>query len=373
MNSNKLPISKLAVARVLVGGLLVAGLATPRSHAEPATTNAPATKPAAAGADQPSAREDAAKAIDEALLQRLYRFDIAASGVDRPNYLRRLTYDLAGRPPTKEEVRVFLADGSAESAGARDQYIKWLIAAGPTTGPTATQPADALVNWINVNKQPWIANDYLMAVRAATNEAKVKASYMGVGVDVPNETVRAQLKLPEGSGLVVNYVDADGPAKDLIRQHDVLQKLDDQLLINGAQLVTLVRMHKPGDTIQMTVIREAKPVTVPLKLAEKEVAPLSTYLSEQRGGGDPLVSATAAAPPPTLMKVLALRTVEARKAAQTINRVMPNDPANGGLNVVSDDRTNSLVVSGPAEAVKAVDDLVQKLDTPAAKDEAQKK
>ena len=72
-----------------------------------------------------------------------------------------------------------------------------------------------------------------MAVRAATNEAKVKASYMGVGVDVPNDTVRAQLKLPEGSGLVVNYVDADGPAKDLIRQHDVLQKLDDQLLING--------------------------------------------------------------------------------------------------------------------------------------------
>ena len=65
--------------------------------------------------------------------------------------------------------------------------------------------------------------------------------------------------------------------------------------------------------------------------------------------------------------------VEARKAADTIKRVMPNDPANGGLNVVSDDRTNSLVVSGPAEAVKAVDDLVQKLDTPAAQNDKPKK
>ena len=119
MNFRKLPMSRLAVACVLVGGLVAAGLTSPRSHAEPAAAAAaPATKPAAAGADQPSAREDAAKAIDEALLQRLYRFDIAASGVDRPNYLRRLTYDLAGRPQTKEEVRVFLADGSAATGAA---------------------------------------------------------------------------------------------------------------------------------------------------------------------------------------------------------------------------------------------------------------
>jgi hypothetical protein len=102
--------------------------------------------------------------------------------------------------------------------------------------------------------------------------AKPHAAFMGVGVEPPGETLRAQLKLLEGMGLVVNYVDDNGPSKGLIQQHDVLQKLDDQWLANGDQLVALVRMHRPGDSVQVLLIRESKPITVALKLAEKEVA-----------------------------------------------------------------------------------------------------
>jgi hypothetical protein len=378
MKTTKLGISKVAAAAVLAGAMLATGLATARSRAE-TNANAPAppvTKPADAGPDQPSAREDAAKALDVALLERWETVNVTNATDEQQRWIRRATWDLTGRPPTKEEVRVVLADPSPE---ARQHFIAQLIAAGPTTAPVvltaaATQPvevklaSDAMVNWLTADKQARYASDYLIALRAATSEPKVKAAYMGVGVDVPNDTVRAQLKLPEGSGLVVNYVDNDGPAKELIRQHDVLQKLDDQLLINAPQLVTLVRMHKPGETIQMTVIREAKPVTVPVKLSEKEMAPLSTYLSEQRGG-DPLVSATTTAPPPTMMKIFALRTADAASAAQTVNQALSDDVAHKNLKVVSDERTNSLVVSGRAEAVKAVDTLIQKLDAPPAKDQ----
>lgn len=392
MKPMKPGMSKLAAFGLLAGALVVTGLTTARSHAEnaaPAAAAAPATKPAARADDESSAREDAAAKLlykdtiqhldqadlDTATLERLRQFGLVQFDRDTGQMsIRRTTLDLAGRPPTKEEVRVVLTDPSPE------HYVAQPIAAGPTTGPAgtpATQPVELqftrdAANLITADKQARYAGDYLIALRAATSEPKVRSSYMGVGVDVPNDTVRAQLKLPEGSGLVVNYVDDNGPAKDVIRQHDVLQKLDDQLLINGAQLVTLVRMHKPGETIQMTVIREAKPVTVPIKLSEKELAPLSTYLLEQRGG-DPLVSATTAAPPPTMMKVFSLRTTNAAEAAQTINRALPNDPARANLNVVSDDRTNSLVVSGPAEAVNVVDALVRKLDAPAAKDEKPKK
>lgn len=102
----------------------------------------------------------------------------------------------------------------------------------------------------------------------------VKAAYMGVGVEIPSETIRSQLKLPEGSALVVNYVDEQGPSKDLLRKHDVLQKLNDQILINGEQLQVLVRMHKPGDAVQLTLIREAQPMVVAMRLAEKQLAPL---------------------------------------------------------------------------------------------------
>ena len=106
-------------------------------------------------------------------------------------------------------------------------------------------------------------------------EQLIKAAYMGVGVELPTDTLRAQLKLPEGSGLVVSYVDEHGPSNGMLQKHDLLQKLNDQILINVEQFQALVRMHKPGEAIQIGVIREAHNMTVALKLAEKEVSPLT--------------------------------------------------------------------------------------------------
>lgn len=102
----------------------------------------------------------------------------------------------------------------------------------------------------------------------------VKATFLGIAVAPADPTLRAQLKLPDGTGLAVINVDNDGPAKDVVQEHDVLIKLDDQLLINAEQLVVLVRMHKPGDTIALTVIRQAQPTTVSVKLVEHEVPEL---------------------------------------------------------------------------------------------------
>lgn len=106
------------------------------------------------------------------------------------------------------------------------------------------------------------------AVRRAHEQAD--GTYMGIGVESPDETLRSQLSLPPGAGLVVNYVDENGPSKSAVQLHDVLQKLDDQLLINGEQLVALVRMHKPGETVSLTLLRRAKPVTVEVELGRRK-------------------------------------------------------------------------------------------------------
>lgn len=100
----------------------------------------------------------------------------------------------------------------------------------------------------------------------------VKASYLGVVAHPADPTLRKQLSLPDGVGLVVEHVETGSPADQAkVEKHDVLQKLDDQLLINPEQLMVLVRMHKAGDEIKLTVIRQAKPVTLTAKLVEKEV------------------------------------------------------------------------------------------------------
>jgi hypothetical protein len=120
-----------------------------------------------------------------------------------------------------------------------------------------------------------------------------KGPYLGVAVDSPTPALRAQLRLPEGAGLVVNYVDPAGPSKDGLKVHDVLQRFDDQILINGEQLVALVRMRKAGETVQLTVTREARPVTVTVALGEKDSSALGQSPDAPGGGAGAQAQADA--------------------------------------------------------------------------------
>ena len=135
-----------------------------------------------------------------------------------------------------------------------------------------------------------MADEYraLAGARLAVVQAgqQSEGAYLGIGVDSPDETLRSQLALPPGAGLVVNFVDDDGPSKAVIHQHDVLQKLDDQLLVNGEQLITLVRMHKPGDTVSLTLLRQAKPVKLDVELGRRKTS---------QGNADPAMAGQALA------------------------------------------------------------------------------
>jgi hypothetical protein len=98
-----------------------------------------------------------------------------------------------------------------------------------------------------------------------------KVTYLGVTTSRVGETLARQLRLPDGVGLVVDHADANSPAAAAgLRMHDILYKLDDQVLVNQDQLGVLVRMHKMGDEVKLTVIREGKETVVPAKLSETE-------------------------------------------------------------------------------------------------------
>jgi membrane-associated protease RseP (regulator of RpoE activity) len=107
----------------------------------------------------------------------------------------------------------------------------------------------------------------------------VKGAYLGVNTTPPAPVLRKQLGLPQGTGLVVQFVVPDSPAaKAGLKEFDVLQKLDDQLLINAEQLAVLVRIHAPGDEIKIGIIRDGKPQALVAKLAEHELEPLAEWL-----------------------------------------------------------------------------------------------
>jgi membrane-associated protease RseP (regulator of RpoE activity) len=102
-----------------------------------------------------------------------------------------------------------------------------------------------------------------------------KGAYLGVSTAPVPQVLQRHLNLPAGMGLVVQFVAPKSPADEAgLQQDDILQKLDDQLLINAEQLAVLVRSYKPGDEIKLAIIRDGQKKTVTVKLAEHELEPL---------------------------------------------------------------------------------------------------
>ncbi|HVJ46994.1 MAG TPA: PDZ domain-containing protein [Luteolibacter sp.] len=95
-------------------------------------------------------------------------------------------------------------------------------------------------------------------------------AWLGVKVDKVNPTMSAHIPgLPEGVGFIVTSVDTGGPAETVkLQPLDVVWKLGEQLLINEAQLATLLKMQKPGDEVNLSVFRGGQPLVIKLKLGD---------------------------------------------------------------------------------------------------------
>lgn len=100
---------------------------------------------------------------------------------------------------------------------------------------------------------------------------KEPVTFLGVETSPVSETVSSQLGLAEGTGLVVKTIVPGSPAVGVLKAHDILLKLNDQILIETRQLAVLIRQHKAGDEIALTIVRKGKEETVRVKLIQREM------------------------------------------------------------------------------------------------------
>jgi hypothetical protein len=108
-------------------------------------------------------------------------------------------------------------------------------------------------------------------VRRISSKTEMESvTFLGVETSPVSPTLTAQLGLAEGAGLVVNNVVPDSPAAATLKMHDILIKLDDQLLVEQRQLAVLVRNHKEGDEVTLTFLRAGKQLTAKVKLAQHD-------------------------------------------------------------------------------------------------------
>jgi len=98
-----------------------------------------------------------------------------------------------------------------------------------------------------------------------------QVAFLGVETAPVGRTLAAQLGLPRDTGLVVTGVAKDSPAAGVLKEHDILTRLDDQILIDSHQLAVLVRSRKEGDEVALTVYRAGKETKLSARLAQREV------------------------------------------------------------------------------------------------------
>ena len=109
--------------------------------------------------------------------------------------------------------------------------------------------------------------------RALLAAEKEKATYLGVAVGDVDDTLREQLKLGRGVGIRVETVVPDSPAdKAGLKAHDIIEKLDAQVLFNAQQLTALVRSFAPGDKVTLALVRQGDRQTLDVTLGETEIA-----------------------------------------------------------------------------------------------------
>lgn len=99
----------------------------------------------------------------------------------------------------------------------------------------------------------------------------VSRPWLGIQVEGLSEELRAQLDLPEGSGLLVGEVVPGSPAENAgLKKNDILLKLDGKPVQGQETLDEFMGAAKIGQEVTVVVLRKAKEQTFKVTLGERK-------------------------------------------------------------------------------------------------------
>jgi membrane-associated protease RseP (regulator of RpoE activity) len=185
------------------------------------------------------------------------------------------------------------------------------------------------------------------AFHASAGDA-ANGPWMGVAVGPADEVLRSQLRLPEGTGLVITEVMEGGPAKSAgVEAHDILLSVNGQPVPTGEALTAIVRGHGEGTgPLTLSLLRAGQRL-------EKQVAPQERpgrethYIAWVGAGEEYRIGVDVAEPDATLRKQLRLA-----EGGLVVTTVAGDSPAERqGLKV------NDVLLSAGGKPLKQQPDL----------------
>ena len=120
-----------------------------------------------------------------------------------------------------------------------------------------------------------LAKPKAQVVEQATCSSE-QTTYLGIHATPVEPGLAWHLGLPDGFYQSVQYIAPDSPAAAAgLKEHDILQKVNDQLIINFEQLHVLIRSKKAGEKVKLTVLRQGSEKQLDAKLGSRDVASAS--------------------------------------------------------------------------------------------------
>jgi len=153
-----------------------------------------------------------------------------------------------------------------------------------------------------------MAKDVIAQLREGKS---VKRGWIGVTIQDIDENTAKALGMENTKGaLVTSVLDGQPAGKAGIKTGDVITAVSGQKIDNTNELLRRIAALKPGDSVEMNLLRKGSPLTVSVTLGERD----AKKLAQQGGPGEDGGDATAPAEAQAKSIGLTLRSVTGKEA-----------------------------------------------------------
>jgi serine protease Do len=121
-------------------------------------------------------------------------------------------------------------------------------------------------------------NQASAVVQQLIERGEVRRGWIGirmsnVGID---EATREYYQLPDKNGVLVTWIDPDGPAREAgLESWDVIREVDDEPVRDNLDMIAKISSRQPGEKVRLNVLRQGRALDMRITLGDREEALLA--------------------------------------------------------------------------------------------------
>ncbi len=99
----------------------------------------------------------------------------------------------------------------------------------------------------------------------------VTRAWLGIAMRNVDDAAAERFGMKAPTGVIVEEIMDDSPARKAgVRPLDVILKIDGKEISSSNEVQGLIALKKPGETVNLAVLRDGRTITVPVKLGQRE-------------------------------------------------------------------------------------------------------